>query len=301
MSTNSKRNDFDNLDIDGDFSVGPEMFDNFTDESPEERGRRRLDRAYAIDLTQIMATDQVRKDFDEEAHRDLVASLEKHGQQQPCRVRWSPGDERYIILQGERRYRAAIDANGVDSLDCVVEDKDLSPGQLIELQLVENTHRQNLNAVEEGEAYQELMQLRDCTAKDLAHDIGVSPNTVQRAVRLLKLPDDILDKVRSGDLPKTLIRSIQAVKAGSLDKTETRQRELIAEYEETGKLNAITEKTVSKPGKKAAGGVTKSIPVDDNITIKVVAKRKSTTLAEMEAALKKAAKECGGRSRSRAA
>ena len=81
----AKKSDFDDLDLNGDFSTRPIV--QFTrEEDPKDVGKRRLDAAAIIRLSQITCKDQVREDFDENEHRKLVASIKEHGQQQPIKV-----------------------------------------------------------------------------------------------------------------------------------------------------------------------------------------------------------------------
>ena len=270
---------FSDLDLDSDFSTRGPFGDFQRDEDPKEVGRRRLDNAAIIEIDRIIAKDQVREEFSEEDHNKLVATLKTQGQLQPIHVRWSDEDQRYIVMMGERRFRAAKDA-GLTELECTIETKNLTTGQIIERQIIENTHRKQLNAVEEGKAYKQLMDLRECTAKDLAADIGVSPNTVQRAVRLLTLPEDILAEVASGQVPKTVIRELQSLKGAN---AEEQQRQLIADYKKSGSLREVEGKVKAKKGK--APSLTKKSFTSGGVKLQATGKKitNAQTIEALEA------------------
>ena len=292
----AKKSDFDDLDLNGDFSTRPIV--QFTrEEDPKDVGKRRLDAAAIIRLSQIICKDQVREDFDENEHRKLVASIKEHGQQQPIKVRWSEDDQLYVVLMGERRFRACKDA-GKTEIQCTIADENLSEAQIVELQIVENIHRKALNSVEEAKSYRQLMDLHNCTAQDVAKRLKVAPTTVQRAVRLLKLPADILEQVAAGKLTKSLIREVQKIKG---ENAEEQQRQLIADYKATGSHTAVAEKVQAK---RAETGVSRSKkPVSRSQTIngiKLQASAKSkATKAQIAEALRAWADDLDSDGRSR--
>jgi ParB family chromosome partitioning protein len=154
-----------------------------------------------INLDRIIADpDQPRKEFEPESLERLAASLKARGQLQPIRVRWDEGRGLYVILMGERRWRAAEMA-GLTSLTCVVHEGLLSDGEKLELQLIENAVREDLKPVEQARAFQALMERNGWDGKTLAATLQVTPATVSRALTLLDLPEAVQDKVEQGALP----------------------------------------------------------------------------------------------------
>ncbi len=168
---------------------------------PEARafeGRSRLKEAAAIRRERIVPDpDQPRTEFDPEALQQLAESLRDRGQLQPIRVRWSPEADRYVIVVGERRWRAAALA-GLEVMACVVVDGAATPEDLLEDQLVENCLRQDLRPVELARSYQALMAARGMSQRALADRLHVSPASVAKAVALLTLPEPIQQDVDSG-------------------------------------------------------------------------------------------------------
>ncbi len=138
---------------------------------------------------------QPRKRFDEKLLEELAASIREHGVVEPILVRREGG--RYRILAGERRWRAAQRAGlkEIPALVRVANDR-----EAFELALVENIQRADLNAIEEAEAYDVLVKEHGLTQEALAARVGKERSTVANALRLLKLPEDVRDLVRGGEL-----------------------------------------------------------------------------------------------------
>ena len=138
---------------------------------------------------------QPRKDFDDKALRDLSASLSQSGVLQPVVVR-RVGDG-YQLIVGERRWRAAKLA-GLPSIPAVV--REASDAQSLELALVENLLREDLNPMEEAEAYQRLLAEFSWTQEELAQRVARDRSSIANCLRLLKLPDLIQADLRAGRL-----------------------------------------------------------------------------------------------------
>ena len=139
---------------------------------------------------------QPRKFFDAEALAQLADSIAAHGVLQPILLREVGGD-RYQIIAGERRWRAAKLA-GLAEIPAIVLDKDeLAAAQIA---LVENIQRENLNPIEEALAYRALSSEYGMTQEDLSRQVGKSRSAIANALRLLDLPEDVLKFVASGDL-----------------------------------------------------------------------------------------------------
>ena len=140
--------------------------------------------------------DQPRKDFDEEALQELSESISSHGLIQPLTVRETdPGY--YQIIAGERRWRAARMAELHEVPAVIIEADDR---KVMELALIENLQRQDLNPVEEALGYQTLMGDYGLTQEDAAKRVGKSRPAVANALRLLNLPEKVLEMVRKNEL-----------------------------------------------------------------------------------------------------
>jgi ParB family chromosome partitioning protein len=143
--------------------------------------------------------EQPRDEFDADGLERLAQSLRTRGQLQPIRVRWDEGRGAYIIVCGERRWRAAKQA-GLSTLSCVIMERPAGPGELLALQLIENALREDLSAMEQARAYKALIELNGWSARHLAAELAVNPATVTRALALLELPAPIQDQVEQGNL-----------------------------------------------------------------------------------------------------
>ena len=148
-------------------------------------------------LQQIEANpDQPRHDFDENALSELAASVKMHDIIQPITVtRLAKG--KYRIIAGERRFRAAKIAGLADIPVYIRETKD---SKILELALLENLQREDLNAIEIALSYRQLMEELDYTQDQLAERMGKERSTVTNYIRLLKLPPDIQAAVRNGKI-----------------------------------------------------------------------------------------------------
>lgn len=140
---------------------------------------------------------QPRKTFDFEEVRELAGSLLTHGQRQPITVRFDKELNQFVVISGERRYRAALHA-GLEFLDCVVDDREIPADRLLELQVVENALRADLTAVEQGAAFKQLMTAWGCTQQELAERLHVSTSKVSRALAALELPVSVQAEVAAG-------------------------------------------------------------------------------------------------------
>ena len=152
---------------------------------------------------------QPRQDFDEEELEALAESLSEHGIIQPLTVR-ELNSGYYQIIAGERRWRAARMA-GLTEVPVVVIEAD--DQKTMELALIENLQRQDLNPVEEALGYRALMDDFGMTQEDAAQRVGKSRPAVANALRLLNLSDAILEKVRNGSLSAGHARALLSVKS----------------------------------------------------------------------------------------
>ena len=150
--------------------------------------------ANRVPLDQIeLNPKQPRKDFDETALSELAASLKMHDIIQPLTVSKLPSGK-YRLIAGERRFRAAKIAGLKDVPVYVRQSND---SDLLELALLENLQRENLNAIEIALSYKRLMEELDYTQEQLAERMGKERSTISNYIRLLKLPPDIQIAVRT--------------------------------------------------------------------------------------------------------
>ena len=158
--------------------------------------------------------DQPRTEFDPEALERLAASLKARGQLQPIRVRWDDQADRYVVVVGERRWRAAALA-GLESIACVVASGDATPEDLLEDQLVENALREDLRPIEQARAYRTLLAARGLTHRQLAERLQIGHASIARALALLDLPEPIQAEVEAGaDRPEHRLRAVQGRRPG---------------------------------------------------------------------------------------
>ena len=152
-----------------------------------------------IDVALISANpDQPRRTFSEEALADLTNSIREKGIIQPLILRRNPRDENgYEIVAGERRWRAAQRAK-LHEVPAIV--RDLDDVEVLEIALIENIQRDDLNAIEEARAFRKLMDRFGHTQEKLAEALGKSRSHIANLMRLLNLPAEIVDMVVNGQL-----------------------------------------------------------------------------------------------------
>ncbi|MBR1747244.1 MAG: ParB/RepB/Spo0J family partition protein [Clostridia bacterium] len=138
---------------------------------------------------------QPRKTFDPETIRELAASIKENGVIQPLVVKKDGED--YMIIAGERRYRASKEA-GLSVVPAIV--REMSEQKIREVSLIENLQREDLNAIEEAEAIAELIDSYNVTQEELSGKIGKSRSAISNSVRLLNLPAQVKEMLKSGAL-----------------------------------------------------------------------------------------------------
>jgi len=155
---------------------------------------------------------QPRQDFDQKAIEELSASIKQHDIIQPLTVKQLPSGK-YKLIAGERRWRAAKLA-GIKDVPVYIREAD--DQQVLELALLENLQRENLNAIEIGLSYQRLMDECSMTQEAVAVTMGMDRSTVSNYIRMLKLPPAIIVAVRNGSLSMGHARAL--INAGEVDK-----------------------------------------------------------------------------------
>jgi ParB family chromosome partitioning protein len=186
---------------------------------------------------------QPRMSFDEQPLAELAASIKEKGVLSPILVR-PIGPDRYEIVAGERRWRAAQIAK---LHDVPVVIRELPDDQALEIAIIENVQRADLNAIEEGAAYEELISKFGRTQEDVAREVGKSRSHVANTVRLLRLPDSVKMWIREGKLTAGHARTL----LGAAD-PEARARELIAgemTVRQAEQRSVAKKKPGGKPGK----------------------------------------------------
>ncbi len=139
---------------------------------------------------------QPRKHFEEEAMEQLSASIKTHGLIQPIIVTPIDG-ERYRIIAGERRWRACRMA-GLEEVPVLI--REYTPQEISEISLIENLQREDLNPIEEALGYRNLMDVYHMTQEKIAETVSKSRSAVANMLRLLSLPEQILDFIKTGEL-----------------------------------------------------------------------------------------------------
>lgn len=150
---------------------------------------------------------QPRKDFDEKALTELAESIKQHGLIQPILVRPLMGGG-YQIVAGERRYRASRMA-GLTEVPVTI--RDLTDEETMQIALIENLQRENLNPLEEALGYQSLMEEYDLSQEEVAQAVGKSRPAVANTLRLLNLPKPVLELIKDGKISSGHGRALLAL------------------------------------------------------------------------------------------
>jgi ParB family chromosome partitioning protein len=213
----------------------------------QTEGRRRLEGASEIRLDRIVRDpSQPREEFDEVELRQLADNIRERGVLTPIRVRWDDAADRYVIVLGERRYRASVLAGNRETIPCVVVTEPASPEDLLEDQLFENAFRMDLKPIEKAKAYKRLLDARGISQKELADRLRISPATLSQTLALLGLPEDIQAAVDEERIaPNT---------AWQLTKVEDPvRRAALAKEAEEGRLTRDDVQQAIPTTRKAAG------------------------------------------------
>ncbi len=166
------------------------------------------DKIYSVALEKVMPNpDQPRKSFNEESLIELSRSIREHGIIQPLVVRRGE-DDKYIIIAGERRYRASLLA-GLTVIPVIIKEYDEMKTK--EISLIENLQREDLNAIEEGEAIRELMDCYHLTQEDIAQKLSKARSSIANTLRLLSLTNEVKELVKSGKVSAGHARALLAV------------------------------------------------------------------------------------------
>ena len=182
------------------------------DPKPAKEGTKKEESAEKGAVTMLKTSqvepnrDQPRKQFDEEALSELASSIKEYGIIQPIIV--TKRADYYEIIAGERRWRAAKKA-GLKEIPVVV--KDYSEKEIAEISLIENIQRENLNPIEEANAYKKLIDDYKLTQEELSNRISKSRTVITNTLRLLKLHEDVQEMLANGSLSAGHARALVAL------------------------------------------------------------------------------------------
>lgn len=178
--------------------LGALMLENSTDEMLTEN---------ELPINEIIPNrDQPRKTFDEAALEELAQSIKQHGVLQPLLVRPIPSGG-YQLVAGERRWRACRIA-GLNKVPVVI--KELTDTETMEIAIIENLQREDLNPIEEAEGLQALIDKCGYTQEEVAVSVGKSRPAIANSLRLLRLPQEVRDMTKNGDISAGHARALLA-------------------------------------------------------------------------------------------
>lgn len=191
---------------------------------------------------------QPRHIFNETALKELAASIKGHGVAQPLLVRKK--GQQYELVAGERRLRASKLA-GLTKVPVVI--KDMSDEESLEIAIIENVQREDLNAMDEAESYQLLMQEFKLTQEQVAQKVGKARSSIANALRMVELPSEIKESLRTGEITAGHARAILA--AGDTAQQTELWKKILSEnlnVRDAEKVAATTKKPTAKPLEKPA-------------------------------------------------
>ncbi len=165
----------------------------------EYEGRRSLGNGSRIKVERIRPDpEQPRRTFPTESLDRLAENMRTRGQLVPILVRWCPDQDIYLVIDGERRYRAALQA-GLAEMACVVENES-DPGAILEMQLIANALREDVAPVEQARSWERLMSSQGLTHRQLAEKLGYDHTMINKSLALLNLAPAIQARVDSGEI-----------------------------------------------------------------------------------------------------
>ena len=207
---------------------------------------------------------QPRKTFDDETLAELSASIAEHGLLQPIAVRPKPSGG-YLIVAGERRWRASRMA-GLTEVPVIV--KDVTDEQAMELALVENLQREDLDPVEEAAGIRELMTRCDLTQEQAARKLGKSRSALANSLRLLSLPETVLELLKSGFIT---IGHAKVVLGLPTPELQEEAAQMIADNQLNVRQAEALCKKLAKPAKEpVAAPLPSALPVEVEESLKQV-------------------------------
>jgi ParB family chromosome partitioning protein len=189
-------------------------------------------------VNRLTCKPQIRESFDEESLTGLAQSIKESGILQPILVRREGSD--FIVVEGERRLRAAQMA-GLAEVPVIIDDRELSEGEVLHRQLVTNCQREELSPIEKSRAIDRLMKGTGWNAAQVAVKLGISPGMVSKLLALLTLPEQVQDRLSDGSLGLSAAYEISQV-------SDTENQRVLAREAAAGRLTreAIAAQTKSQ-------------------------------------------------------
>lgn len=220
-----------------------------------------------ISVAEVIADpDQPRKHFDDTEIEHLAASIQKHGLLQAIRVRWSEVHGKWVIVAGERRYRAHLHA-GIERIRCHFDAEQTDETTIRSQSIIENVLREDLTGIELAEALKHLMDKNGWNATQVGQELNIPKSKVSKALALLKLPADVQDQVRNGAIAPTT--------AYQLTKVKDRQEQLdLIEKAKSGAVTSLeaAKATSSKP-KRTRKTTNESFRTSEGVRVVISSRR----------------------------
>lgn len=207
--------------------------------------------AARISIDRIVADpDQPRREFDPAELAQLAESLRSRGQLQPIRVRWSEEQGAYVVLVGERRWRAARMA-GLAELSCVVQEQELMPEDRLAVQLIENALRSDLRPIEQARSFQALMAAKSWSTRQLAAELAIHAATITRALALLDLSAEVQARVEQGGLSPATAYEVSKLEnpAAQAELVEAVVEQKLTRTEVAAAVQAVKSRRAAPSGK----------------------------------------------------
>lgn len=278
-----------------DESLGVRTVDSKPQLSPvakgKDVGRRALRSVGLLEVARIITDpEQPRREFDADEIESLARSIVEQGQIHPIRVRWSESHEAWMIISGERRFRAAKLA-GLSKIQCSFHEGPLCRPKVLEQQLIENLLRSDLRPIEEAKAFVQLMEINGWNGKQLAEALRITTSRVTRSIKLLTLSSDIQAKVERNEISPTA--AYELAKAKGVE----RQKELLAGSGDKPTSTSLRQKrNQSRKRTKKPRGTHLKFIAEDEWLVTVSCPRKET-YNHVAAALRQALEEAEHRAK----
>ncbi len=230
---------------DGERYSGIELVESAQNQNGRDRHEPRL---AAIEIARVAPNPlQPRKEFSSEGLAELTESIREHGIIQPITVR-KAGNDRFELISGERRVRAAIEA-GLTHIPAYIIEVE-TDRKMLELAIVENVQRVELNPIEEAEAYERLIEDCGLAQEEVATRVSKDRTTVANSIRLLKLPERIKDSLRAGVLgtghAKAILGITDTVRQNALWDEAVRNHYSVRKIEELARNSSDKKRNLSK-------------------------------------------------------